>query len=124
MNLMEVPARVTRSRIALPAARLPGSRWLVGSRRVLDVVDLVELDVERAHAGTWAGVLDAPDVDRLHDVARLRVDRDRPARALPVHALGRCNEAFPVGLAGGLPQSLIDQVHAVPAADRVDVGVA
>src|SRR6185295_16367596 len=54
--------------------------------RVLDVVDLVELHVdERAVA-----LFHPPDVDRLHHVARLRINRHRPARAFPAHALGGC----------------------------------
>src|SRR5262245_56405693 len=45
--------------------------------RVLDVLDLVELDIDQVAAD----LLDAADVDGLHDVARLRIDRDRAARA-------------------------------------------
>src|SRR5882762_5709859 len=51
--------------------------------RVLDVLDLVDLDVEQLALD----LLDPADVDRLDDVACFRIDRDRPARAFPLHAL-------------------------------------
>src|SRR5712691_12929953 len=88
--------------------------------RVLDVLDLVDLDVEQPAAD----LLDAADVDRLDDVARFRIDRDRAARAFPLHALRGRDECLAVGLAAGLPQSLVDEVHAVPAADAEEVRVA
>src|SRR5262245_32564919 len=53
--------------------------------RILDVLDRVDLDVEQLAAGA----LHAPDVDVLDDVARLRIDRDRSARAFPLHSFGR-----------------------------------
>src|SRR4051794_16299037 len=81
--------------------------------RILDVLDLVELHV----AQLIADLLDAPDIDRLDDVAGLRVDRDRAARALPGHALGGRDQAFAVGLEAGFLQRLIDEVRAVIAAD-------
>src|SRR5271170_7585838 len=84
--------------------------------RVLDVLDLVELDVAQA----VADLLDAADVDREDDVAGLRIDRDRAARALPAHALGGGDERIAVGLAAGLLQRLVDELHAVIAADRED----
>src|SRR5438128_7004392 len=52
--------------------------------RVLDVLDLVALDVEQPAAD----FLDTADIDRLADVASLRIDRDRTARAFPFHRLG------------------------------------
>src|SRR2546427_3843932 len=53
--------------------------------RVLDVGVLVELDVvqESAH------FFDSPYVYRLHDVARLGIDHDRPAWAHEPHSLER-----------------------------------
>ena len=64
------------------------------------------------------------DVDGLDDVAGLGVDRHRPARALPGHALGRLDQGVAAGVAVGLLQRLVDQVHAVIAADREEVRVA
>src|SRR5262245_34231665 len=81
---------------------------------IFDVLDLVELDVHQVAAD----LLDAPDVDGLDDVARLGVDGDWAPRALPRHPLGGVDEALPVGLAAGLLQRLVDEVHAVVAAHR------
>src|SRR5262245_22087412 len=50
---------------------------------ILHVLDLLDLDVLQLAAD----LLDPPDVDGLHDVARFRIDRDRSARALEPHAL-------------------------------------
>src|SRR6266571_5468054 len=88
--------------------------------RVLDVLDLVDLDVEQPAAD----LLDAADVDRLDDVARFRIDRDRAARAFPFHALGGGDKRLGVGLAAGILQGFVDEVHAVPAADAEEVRVA
>src|SRR5947209_13296890 len=87
---------------------------------VLDVVDLVDLDVDEAPAD----LLDAADIYRLDDVAGLRIDGDRAARAFPFHALGGRNERLCVGLTGGLLQGFVDEVHPVPAADAEEVRVA
>src|ERR1044072_3656740 len=62
--------------------------------RILDVLDLVELDID----DLAVDLLNAADVDGLDDVARLRIDRDRPARAFPGHALDRSDEGFAVGV--------------------------
>src|SRR6202023_2794630 len=88
--------------------------------RVLHVLDLLDLDV--AHLPSH--VLDAADVDRLDHVARLRIDRDRAARALPGHALGGGDQALAIALAGGFFQRLVDEVHAVIAAERKQIGGA
>src|SRR5467141_1934550 len=88
--------------------------------RVLDVLDLVDLDVDEAPAD----LLDAADINRLDDVASLRIDGDRAARAFPFHALGRRDEGLGVGLAAGLLQGFVDEVHPVPAADAEEVRVA
>src|SRR5262245_31580772 len=88
--------------------------------RILDVRNLLDLDV----AQFALDLLDAPDIDRLDDVARVGIDTDLPARALPGEPLGGGDQGLSVGLAAGLLQGLVDQVHPVPAADRVDVGVA
>src|SRR5262249_32439936 len=103
------------------AARVLG-RLRLHSRldRVLHVLDLVDLDIKKLACDFFY----APDIDRLDDVAGFGVDRNRAPRALPLHALGRGDEGLAVGVAAGLLERLVDQVHAVPAADRVDVGVA
>src|SRR5262245_38979353 len=118
------------------ASRPTGKTWMAGTspamttvasksflqrglHRVLDLLELVEFDIEVPAAD----VLDAPDVDGLHDVARLRVDRDRAARAFPRHALGGRDQRLGVRLAAGFLQRLVDQVHAVIAADRQEVRV-
>src|SRR3989442_708791 len=49
--------------------------------RILDVLDLVELDV----AQLAADLLHPPDIDGLDDVAGLGVDRNRATRTLPRH---------------------------------------
>src|SRR2546422_7974976 len=61
---------------------------------------------------------------RSHHVARLGIDRHRPARAVPLHPPGGGDQRLAVGVAGGLLQRLVDHVHAVVAADREEVGVA
>src|SRR5215470_2339598 len=71
-----------------------------------------------------AFLLDAPNVDRVDDVARVGIDRDLPARTLPLHALDGADEAVAIGLAAGLLQGLVDEAHAVVAADREEVRVA
>src|SRR6266852_1876343 len=63
--------------------------------RILDVLDLVDLDVEQPAADFF----DAADINRLDDVARLRVDRHRTARALPLRAFRGRDERVAVGLA-------------------------
>src|SRR5262249_51632153 len=88
--------------------------------RVLDVLDLVDLDIEQLPGDFF----DTTDIDRLDDVARIGVDRDRAARALPLHSLGGRDQRVAVGLAARLLQGFVDQVHAVPAADRIDVWIA
>ena len=60
----------------------------------------------------------------LHDVAGLGIDLDGAARALEADALGRRDQAVAIGLAAGLLQRLVDDVHAVVAADRAEVGIA
>jgi hypothetical protein len=61
--------------------------------RVLLVWELVELDVVQSAAD----LLYLTDVDRLHHVARFRVDHNRPARAGDLHSFHHCNELVGVG---------------------------
>src|SRR5712691_4601020 len=88
--------------------------------RVLDVLDLADFDVGEAPAD----LLDAADVDRLDDVARLRIDRDRAAGAFPFHALSGGDKLLGVGLAAVFLQGFVYEVQPVPAADAEEVGVA
>src|SRR5262250_765406 len=88
--------------------------------RVLDVLDLVELDVEKLAAD----LLNPAYVDGLHDVAGLGVDGYGAARTFPLHAFGGSDQGVAVGRARGLLQGLVDEVHAVVAADGVDIRVA
>src|SRR5207247_10610729 len=111
-----------RPRLTMAAKR--GSSPLAGdqlaaarSRRVLDVLDLVEGNVDEL----VADLLHPPDIDRLHHVAGVGIDRHRAARALPLQTLGGGDEGIAVGLAAGLLQRLVDGVHAVIAADREEV---
>src|SRR5438067_5721688 len=99
-------AGTTRS--SLPARALARIFHRLESRE-LDIVELAVL------------LLDTADVDVLHDVAGLRIDRDRAARALPRHALHRGDERVAFGRALGLCERRIDHVHAVIAADRDEV---
>src|SRR2546423_3012310 len=85
--------------------------------RVLDVLDPVDLDVDEAPPD----LLDAADINRLDDVASLRIDGDRAARAFPFHALRGRDQSLGVGLAAGLLQGFVDEVHPVPAADADEV---
>jgi len=47
------------------------------------------------------------------DIARLRIDRCRPARTFPFHPLGRADQALGIGLASGLRERLVDETHAI-----------
>src|SRR6478672_11009770 len=71
----------------------------VGDRRELDVVELA------------SGLLDLADIDVLDDVAGLRIDRDRAARARPAHAFHGIDEGFAAD-AVGLLQAFVEEVHA------------
>src|SRR6266567_7120423 len=80
-----------RSIAALRAVR---SLWLAG---ISDVGVLVELDVVEKPVD----LLDAPDIDRLHDIARLGIDHDRPARTHELHPFDRADEAVGIGGSAG-----------------------
>src|SRR6478609_7956965 len=67
-------------------------------------------------------LLDLADVDVLHDVAGFRIDRDRAARAFPLHPLHGLDQAVALGLAAGLLERLVDQMDAVIAAHRHESG--
>src|SRR5512134_242137 len=105
-------------------ARLPsGESYSYESRALLPAALAlggggVRNSVERHVYELVADLLDAANVDRLHHVARLGVDRHRAARAFPLQALRRRDHRLAVGVALGLLQRLVDRVHAVVAADR------
>src|SRR5438067_2332304 len=84
-----------RARDASPgfASAHPGLRTSASLAGVLLVGELVELDVVE----TPAGLLDLADIHGLHDVARFRIDRDRPARAVELHPLHRSDQLVAVG---------------------------
>src|SRR5437870_2657331 len=65
--------------------------------RVLYVLELGDFHV----ADLAANLLDAANVDRVDDVARVGIDRDRAARAFPFHAFDRADETVAIGLAAG-----------------------
>src|SRR6058998_1994452 len=61
------------------------------------------LDPVERHVDVFvADLLHAADVDRLHHVARVGIDRHRPARAVPLHPLGGGDQRLAVGVAAGL----------------------
>src|SRR5262245_13447365 len=63
-------------------------------------------------------LLDLADIDVLHDVARLRVDREWAAGAFPLPARHGRRQRIALRLAASLLHRLVDQVDAVIAADR------
>src|SRR5512143_5393 len=97
-----------------------GARGRLGGAlvaRVLHVLELVELHVPRLAIDH----LHFTQIDVLNRLSRRRVDRDRPAGAHPLHSLHRLDELL-AGRAGArLLQRLVDEVHSVVAADRMEV---
>src|SRR5439155_12210033 len=86
--------------------------------RVFDVGKLVELDViENA-----VDLLDAADVNRLHDVARVGIDHDRAARAHELHALDRTHETIRIDRAARFLQRLGNGRHPVVTGAGHEVG--
>src|SRR6195256_3248732 len=94
---------MTRFRASL--LRLAGILHSLESRKF----DVVEFAVD---------LLDLADVDVLHDVAGFRIDRDRAARAFPLHPLHGFEQPVAVALTAGLLQRLVDQMDTVIAAYR------
>src|SRR5690242_18181459 len=74
------PPRGAREGVA--KARLTPATLLFG--RIFHVLNLVDLDV--LHLAV--GLFHLPDIDILHDVTGVRIDRNRSARTFPFHALG------------------------------------
>src|SRR5215470_13609018 len=79
---------------------------------VFDRVESCELDIVELAVL----LLDFADVDVLHDIAGVRINGDRPARAFPRQALHGRDQCIAIGLATGLLQCLINEMHAVVAA--------
>src|SRR5262249_13957093 len=97
--------------------RAAATRLLLHFQRVFDGVEGGELDIVKLAVD----LLDFADIDVLDDLARLRVNGNRPARAFPFHSLHRGGQGLSVGLALGLLERLVDEVHAVVAAERDEV---
>src|SRR6202011_530099 len=87
---------------------------LLGLAAILDGLERRKLDIVELAVD----LLDLADIDVLHDVAGFRIDRDRTARALPLHPLHRLDQRIAVSLAAGLLQRFINQADAVIAAHR------
>src|SRR5689334_1404607 len=75
-----------RAELRRRTTRKPAS--LLGLAGILDRLEGGEFDVVEFAVD----LLDLADVDVLHDVAGFRIDRDRAARAFPLHALHRCDQ--------------------------------
>src|SRR3569623_650248 len=73
---------------------------LLGLAEILDGFEGCELDVVELAVD----LLDLADVDVLHDIARLRIDRDRTAGAFPLLPLHGFDQLGAVGVAIGLLQ--------------------
>src|SRR5262245_42965771 len=104
-------SRATTSRSRVRADARPGmtaSPSLLGLAGILHCLEGREFDVVEF----TVDLLDLADVDVLHDVAGFRIDRDRAARALPLHPLHRLDQRIAVSVAAGLLQRLVDQSDA------------
>src|SRR3954470_13077748 len=76
---------------------------------VLDGFEGLEFDVVEF----TVNLFDLTDIDILYDIAGLRVDRDRAARAFPLQSFHGFDQRVAVRLAFRLSQRFIDQVDAV-----------
>src|SRR5215470_15487061 len=92
---------------SLANARSAGTRGppslLRGLHRILDRLEGGELDVVELAVL----LLDLADVDVLDDVAGVRIDRDRTARALPLRPLHGRDQLVAIGIAIGLLQRFV-----------------
>src|SRR6476659_8629740 len=95
---------VAQGRSRPPLYPCPGRRLLLHLQRILDGIKGRELDIVELALH----LLDLADVDVLNDVARLRIDRDRAARALPFHSFHGADQPIAIGRAAGLPQRFIE----------------
>src|SRR6185312_9602824 len=83
---------------------------LLGLAEILDGLEDLELDIVELAVGLRP--CDPADIDILDDVACLRIDRDRAARALPLLTLHGFHQLGAVGVAARLLQGFVDQVNA------------
>src|SRR5262249_52804246 len=88
--------------------------------RIPDILNPVELDVDERPAD----LLHPTHIHGLHRLAGRRIDRHRTARAFPRHALGGRDQGVAVAVAVALFQRLVDEMHAVVAAHRKEIGIA
>src|SRR5262245_1141492 len=131
-QLCELWDRSTRDEAAAPTTASSGlPHHIAGGEFVTDglllfgsldrILDLVKFG--EFHVVQFAIQLrNLAHVDVLDDVARIRIDLDRSARTLPFHALHGVDQSVTIGRAIGLLERIIDQVHAVIATDRHEVG--
>src|ERR1700750_1247457 len=99
-------------------SRAPAAaRLLLHFQRVFHGVEGGELYIVQLAVDLF----DLADIDVLDDVARLRINGNRPARAFPFPSLHRGDHGGAVGLALSLLERLVDEVHAVVAAERDEV---
>src|SRR3954466_16373552 len=98
------------SAFALPRNDVAAS--LLGLAGVFYGPEGLELDIVKFAVD----LLDLADVDVLHDVAGFRIDRDRAARACPLHTLHGANQRIAIRFSARLLQRLVDEVNAVIAA--------
>src|SRR5690348_1210737 len=86
--------------------------------RILDLRNGCEFDIREVTADAF----DAADIDILDDVAGLRIDRDRPARAVGIFpGLENGHRLIDVEFALGLLDHGIGRSHRVPALDAGEI---
>src|SRR6266481_6098039 len=85
--------------------------------RILEIRHLLELDVVELAVH----LLHPPDIDGLDRVAGIRVDGDRPARAVELQALEHFHCLVAVEFAVQPAHHFIDRRHAIPAAHGHEV---
>src|ERR1700712_1460281 len=109
-----ISATTSRPRLRRRPGTTPKPASLLRLADILDGLEGLEFDVVKFAVD----LLDLADIDVLHDVAGFRIDRDRAARAFPLHPLHGADQGIAIGLAARLLQRLIDEVNAVIAAHR------
>src|SRR3712207_5729294 len=100
---------VSTTRPRKPPDAADSARLHVGNGGELDVVELSADPLDPAH------------IHVLDEVAGLRVERHGSSRARPTHALHGVDERLAAG-AVRLLQALVDEMHAVIAANGHEIG--
>src|SRR4030081_1661852 len=103
MSSRKVPTSQNAGAIRQSTVKAIGSpplSLLGGLDRILDGLEGRELDVVELAVL----LLDLADIDVLDDVAGVRIDRDRTARAFPFHPFHGGDQPVAVGLSAGLFQ--------------------